>query len=327
MKVSIITPVFNGMKFFPETLACVDDLNYEDYEHIVVDDCSTDGTFEKLRDINPKRRWFKNEINMGEAETVNKAYDLAAGELVLVLNADDLIHPDLLNKVVSRFSKNAELDVVYPDWNMIDEEGAIIQVINTPDFDARVLFEDFTCIPGPGAIFKNKLISPLRDVQYKWAGDYDQWLRISNGKNFERIPLVLSSWRKHSGAQTHQRGLAMAKERILLIQNAFLRTNSFQYNKNTALGSAYYFAARLVFFDKRVPSTKWLIKSFVLRPKRIKGSNFKRPAIITILLAWPVLLPVVRMPFRTFPPLEKVISKLLGPEFSRRLSDAIANLE
>jgi glycosyltransferase involved in cell wall biosynthesis len=327
MKVSIITPVFNGMRFFPETLACVDDLNYENYEHIVIDDCSTDGTFEKLKDDNPRRQWFKNEINLGEAATVNKAYELATGELILVLNADDLIHPDILKEVVSRFRENVSLDVVYPDWRMIDEDGDIIQVVETPEFNGRTLFEDFTCIPGPGAIFKNKLISPLRDVQYKWAGDYDQWLRISNGQNFERIPLVLASWRKHSGAQTHQRGLAMAKERVLLIQNAFLRENSLLYDKNSALGSAYYFAARLVFFDKRVPSTKWLLKSFALRPKRIEGSSFKRPVIISILLAWPVLLPIVRMPFRTFPALEKVISKFLGAEFSRRLSDAVGNLE
>jgi hypothetical protein len=119
----------------------------------------------------------------------------------------------------------------------------------------------------------------------------------------------------------------MAKERVLLIQNAFLRENSHLYNKNSALGSAYYFAARLVFFDKRVPSTKWLLKSFALRPKRIDGSNFKRPVIISILLAWPVLLPIVRMPFRTFPALEKIISRFLGAEFSRRLSDAVGNLE
>lgn len=327
MKVSIITPVFNGMQFFPETLACVDGINYQNFEHIVVDDCSTDGTFEQLKDTNPRRKWIRNETNLGEAATVNKAYEFATGDLVLVLNADDLIHPDLLSEAVSRFRRNVSLDVIYPDWHMIDEFGNLIQIVETPDFVGRTLFEDFTCIPGPGAVFKNKLISPLRDVQYKWAGDYDQWLRMSDGQNFERIPLVLASWRKHSGAQTHQRGLPMAKERISLIQNAFLRENSFSYNKNAALGAAYYFAARLVFFDKRVPSAKWLAKSFAFRPKRIKDSNFKRPFIISLLLAFPMLLPIIRMPFRTFPILENAISKMFGPEFARRLSDAVSALE
>lgn len=288
------------MRFFPETLACVDDLNYENYEHIVIDDCSTDGTFEKLKDDNPRRQWFKNEINLGEAATVNKAYELATGELILVLNADDLIHPDILKEVVSRFRKNVSLDVVYPDWRMIDEDGDIIQVVETPEFNGRTLFEDFTCIPGPGAIFKNKLISPLRDVQYKWAGDYDQWLRISNGQNFERIPLVLASWRKHSGAQTHQRGLAMAKERVLLIQNAFLRENSLLYDKNSALGSAYYFAARLVFLTKESRAPNGFLNHSLYVQNESKAQALKGPLLFQFYWLGPCSYLLSGCPFEPF---------------------------
>jgi glycosyltransferase involved in cell wall biosynthesis len=327
MKVSIITPVYNGMKYFPLTLASVDEIDYVDYEHIIVDDCSTDGTFEKLRDDNPKRMWFQNEKNMGESHTVNRAYEIASGDLILVLNSDDLIAPDLINHAVERFLQKPTLDVVYPDWNMIDQNGKILQVINTHKFDARILFEDFNCIPGPGAVFRNKIVSPLRDTTYKWAGDYDQWLRLAKTDNFERIPIVLASWRKHEGAQTHQRGLEMAKERILLVKNAFKRENSNNFNFRHSLGAAYYFAARLVFFDSRIPSTFWLLKSYAFRPLNARKSIFQRPIMISILLAFPFLLPLVRAPFQTFPVLQRVLLRLTGPEFSRRFSDAISRLE
>jgi glycosyltransferase involved in cell wall biosynthesis len=327
MKVSIITPVFNGMKYFPLTLASVDAVNYLDYEHIIVDDCSTDGTFEKLYDENPRRIWYQNQRNMGESHTVNRAYELASGDLILVLNSDDLISSELINHAVERFLQKPTLDVVYPDWNMIDQDGEIIQVIKTLDFDAKILFEDFNCIPGPGAVFRNNVISPLRDTTYKWAGDYDQWLRLVTADNFERIPFVLASWRKHEGAQTHQRGLPMARERILLVKNAFKRENSSEFSFRHALGAAYYFAARLVFFDLKIPSTIWLLRSYTLRPLKVKGSTFQRPFMISVLLAFPFLLPLVRALLRQFPVFQKLLSRVMGPDFSRRFSDALSKIE
>ena len=327
MKVSIITPVYNGMRYFPETLKSVDRQTYQNFEHIIVDDRSTDGTFESLADSNPRRFWFRNDINMGESFSVNRAYELAKGELVLVLNADDLISPILLEIAVQKFREKPSLDVVYPDWDMIDEAGIIIQRIHTLNFREQVLFEDFNCIPGPGAVFRNNLLSPLRDSSFRWAGDYDQWMRLADVDNFERIPNVLASWRKHPEAQTHQRGLEMASERIRLIETAFHRENARSYSRRRALGAAYYFAARLVFFDSRVPSTVWLLKSYIFRPINWRSVNFRRPITISFLLAFPFLVPLLKRVFLANPKYGKLLSKVLGLEFSRRLSDALGKLE
>jgi hypothetical protein len=245
----------------------------------------------------------------------------------LILNSDDLIDPDLLSKAVQILEANSSIDVVYPDWYMIDEHGDLIQEVETSEYSRRELFESFVCIPGPGAVFRNHTLPELRDPSYRWAGDYDQWLKMAKEDNFKRISEPLASWRKHAGAQTHQRGLEMANERIRLIRNAFERSNSSGLSRGTALSAAYYFAARLKFFDKKVPSLQWVLKSYFYRPWTPKSGSFRRPIPITLLLLFPWILEASLLILNEVPKLRKFLEKVSSPTFIRRLNDALSNIE
>lgn len=326
-KVSILTPVYNGARYFGETLDSVRNQNFTDWEHIIVDDCSNDGTFNLFNDSTLKARWFINSENLGEAKSVNRAYSEASGDYILILNSDDLVNANLLSKAVRILDANPSIDVVYPDWHMIDEHGDLIQEVETSNYSRRELFESFVCIPGPGAVFRNHGLPQLRDPSYRWAGDYDQWLKMAKEDNFERIPEPLASWRKHTGAQTHQRGLEMANERIRLIRNAFMRSNSSGLSRRNALSAAYYFAARLRFFDKKVPSFPWVLKSYFLRLRSPKGGTFRRPIPITLLLIFPWVLEASLLVLNGVPSLRNLLEKASSPTFVRRLNDALSNIE
>ena len=93
-KVSILTPVFNGAKYFGQTLDSVRKQNFADWEHIIVDDCSTDGTFNLFNKSTLKARWFTNSQNLGEAKSVNRAYSEAIGDYILILNCYVIVHTD-----------------------------------------------------------------------------------------------------------------------------------------------------------------------------------------------------------------------------------------
>jgi teichuronic acid biosynthesis glycosyltransferase TuaG len=97
--VSIIMPSWNTGRFIAESIQSVLNQTYQDWELLIVDDCSTDNTDEIVAGFNDKRiRYFKNEKNSGAAITRNRAIREARGEWIAFLDSDDLWSPEKLAK-------------------------------------------------------------------------------------------------------------------------------------------------------------------------------------------------------------------------------------
>ena len=102
--VSIITPLYNAEAYFSQTAASVLNQTYKTWEWIIVDDCSTDGSFDLAKNIASKDEritLIKLEKNKGSAAARNKGLDLAKGKYVSFLDADDLLDNVYLEKQVS----------------------------------------------------------------------------------------------------------------------------------------------------------------------------------------------------------------------------------
>ena len=87
--VSIITPLYNGARYVRETIASVQKQTYENWEMIIVDDGSTDDSQDivlKLATQDPRIHYYKNEKNMGVADTRNRAISLAQGRYIAFLD-------------------------------------------------------------------------------------------------------------------------------------------------------------------------------------------------------------------------------------------------
>jgi glycosyltransferase involved in cell wall biosynthesis len=105
MKISIITPVYNGKKFIESCLQNVIDQACDSVEHIIADGGSTDGTVEILQryaDQYSHIRYF-SAPDQGQSDAMNKAVAIATGDIIGVLNIDDLYHPNALNRVLEAF--------------------------------------------------------------------------------------------------------------------------------------------------------------------------------------------------------------------------------
>ena len=96
--VSIIMPSWNTANFIAESIQCVIDQTYKNWELIIVDDCSTDNTEEVVKPFLADKRikYFKNEKNSGAALTRNRAMREAQGEWIAFLDSDDLLDPNYL---------------------------------------------------------------------------------------------------------------------------------------------------------------------------------------------------------------------------------------
>lgn len=264
--VTVVTAVYNGEDYIEETiLSVLSAAKNVEFEYIVVNDGSTDSTLNILKKFEDQIKII-DKSNSGESESVTIAFGEARGEFLIVVSADDpLLSEKLFENSFDDFENDPQLVAIYPDWNMIGPEGEVLKTIKVPDYSDELLIGRCVTLPGPGVIFRKSAALEIGGRRKKWTyvGDYDFWLRLSRIGELRHRPEVLAQWRYHPGSTSvNKRGPKMANERIAVVEE-FL--SEFPVNpriSRMALGSAYFMAARLVFFSKEVPGKRYLINSF-----------------------------------------------------------------
>ena len=112
MKVSIITVCFNSSKTIESTLNSVLTQSYKNIEHLIIDGKSTDGTVEILKNYPFKNKKIISEKDNGLYDAINKGLKLATGEIIAILNSDDIYHSYLtIEKIVDEINKYKNVNV------------------------------------------------------------------------------------------------------------------------------------------------------------------------------------------------------------------------
>lgn len=123
--VSIITPTYNSSKFIIQTVQSVLNQTFDNFEHIIVDDCSTDNTWDILLELQKKDSRIKIERmreNSKAALTRNHGIKLAKGKYIAFLDSDDLWEPNKL-EIQVQFMQNTQCAFSFSNYRMIDEDG------------------------------------------------------------------------------------------------------------------------------------------------------------------------------------------------------------
>lgn len=131
IKISLGLPVFNEVKFLDLTLKSILAQTYEEFELIVVDNASFDGSYELLQDIakNDKRiKLFRNEKNLGESKNFNLTFEYSSGDYFMWIGAHDIYENDYLSLLIEKLHKeNFSHDLIFSNISNIDEKGMVIQ--------------------------------------------------------------------------------------------------------------------------------------------------------------------------------------------------------
>ena len=129
VKVSIITVVFNGGNTIEQTINSVRTQNYENIEYIIIDGDSTDNTREIIQRYRNDIDIFISEKDEGLYYAMNKGLILASGEIIGIINSDDLYAEEAVSKIVEYYNKNNP-DVIFGDaiWFDHSERPACIRV-------------------------------------------------------------------------------------------------------------------------------------------------------------------------------------------------------
>lgn len=130
-KVTVVTPTWNSAKYIRETIASVQAQTYQNWEMIIVDDCSTDNTVEIIKDIAKKDtriRIIEQKNNQGAAVARNIAVQNSTGRYVAYLDSDDRWKPDKLEKQI-RFMQDKGCEFSCSSYEVIDSTGKSLNKI------------------------------------------------------------------------------------------------------------------------------------------------------------------------------------------------------
>jgi len=125
-RVSVVMAVYNGERFLRQAIDSILSQTYTDFEFIIADDGSTDGTGKILGMYQDRRIVrLKNEKNVGLAESLNRGLAIARGEFVARMDADDVSRPERLAEQLSYLDSNPQIGLLGTDFCLMDAAGAL----------------------------------------------------------------------------------------------------------------------------------------------------------------------------------------------------------
>lgn len=120
MKISIITVIYNGEAYLRECIISIINQSYQNIEYIIIDGGSTDGTLLIIDEYRKHIHHLISEPDQGLYDAINKGIALASGEILGILNADDMLADKyVIEEIAKGFIENPAIDAVYGDLNYI----------------------------------------------------------------------------------------------------------------------------------------------------------------------------------------------------------------
>jgi glycosyltransferase involved in cell wall biosynthesis len=274
------------MDYLKETLDSVVAQTYKDYEIVIVDDGSTDGTEDMIKNLDYPIRYCWQE-NRGDAAARNRLIELAQGEYISFIDSDDVLLPDAIERMVDAIKAESDDVVVYGSYFRIDQDGKICGRSRRRLYTGNItkyLFQDIF-VHCCGSMLPKKLLDGAAtfNSSLKVCSDYDLWLRLSMKHRFVALADPTFKRRRHSGnLSTNSFANCLAQFQVL---------ERFYYEKGgrevvppktaeKVLGKQAYRAGRRAFKEGlREEACQLLRQSFVCHPGLRSLINWTRAVL------------------------------------------------
>lgn len=211
-------------------------------EHLVIDGGSTDDSAEVAARF-PHTTWIQ-EPDGGMSDAINKGFDRAKGDWVIWLNADDRLKPGALARMKDYLEKS-DADVVYGDWDFVDEAGGFLRHVRAPRWSMFVHVHHHCFVGSTAAFYRRQSVLDqghrLRtDFRYVMDGEFYARLHAA-GKRFEHVPVNVADFRMH-GQNASQRHLGKTRnmETILAAERQHVESRAIRRAYGVTLFSDPY---------------------------------------------------------------------------------------
>lgn len=242
-KVSAILVTYNQSRFLARAVRSLLGQSYRDFELIVVDDCSPDGSGDLAEQLTrgTQARVVRHLTNSGQYRTYNQSLSLARGEYVLFSSGDDVNSPELLAREVEVLECHPRVAMVFSNVLLVDERNRVLcdlsglQSASMPwlrhnyvhsgvEELPRLLNENYVVCIGCALIRKSALLEVGGwDETLPQAADWDLWLRFAARYDIAYVAEPLLAWRQHADTVTSRlrRSGGYYQDNIRVLEKAF----------------------------------------------------------------------------------------------------------
>lgn len=229
-KISVIMSVYNGMPYLREAVESMFAQTYKNFEFVIVDDASIDGTWLYLRSLKDKRiKLIKNKKNIGLALSLNKALRQAQGDYIARMDADDISMPERLERQLNFMLANHSIDICGSWVKVIDDDSQVLYSLKEPLSDKQIKKQNnwITALIHPTWFAKKEVFDVLGGYDPKWdmVEDFDFLIRAKDFK-MANVGKYLLLWRRSKNRRS-QKDIQKMYEKNLEIKWHFFKSGEF----------------------------------------------------------------------------------------------------
>ncbi len=230
--VSVLMPVYNAAPYLDAAIESVLQQTYHDFEFIIVDDGSTDGSLEICRAFAAKDNRIRlvARENRGIVPTRNELLDMAAGRYCAIMDADDISFPERLARQRAFLAANEDCFIVGCRDLLIDPDGMPIMTINhNHDHDdvdrANLGFSQFQTLNAYMCVTDRLREAGGYRAEVRYAEDRDVFLRMAEIGRIKVLPETLYGYRQHFSSTCRKKAQEVADDVYRVVRDAHQRRN------------------------------------------------------------------------------------------------------
>ena len=228
-------PAYNAEKYITEAIDSILNQTYHNFELIIADDCSTDKTWQIIREYSekdPRIVAIQNKKNLYIAENRNNLISLAKGEYIAWQDADDISLSDRLEKQYLFLKNNPEVGIIGGYLQFFNEKGEIsIRKYETEDNQIRKTIFRYSPVAQPAAMIPKKCLIETGNYnpEYPPAEDIDMNFRIGEKYKFANLPQIVIKYRVNENSATFNK-LRKIEFVTLYIRSKYIFNVKYSFN-------------------------------------------------------------------------------------------------
>ncbi|MCR4990913.1 MAG: glycosyltransferase [Lachnospiraceae bacterium] len=235
--ISVIMSVYNEEAFIYDAIKSILDQTENDFEFLIVDDCSTDKTVEIIESFKDERiRLIRNDENLGLTKNLNKALKLAKGKFIARMDGDDISLPDRFKIQTKFLNDHPDVMLISCNTSTFGEQILVSDIEGTPEELACTMLLR-PVLAHPGFMFRRELYSAhgfTYDEHFRSAQDYDLASRVIKQFKIGVTPEVLLLYRNHRGQVSQNPSMKQTgfadEVRKRMLEDIGVRLSESEYN-------------------------------------------------------------------------------------------------
>lgn len=212
-KISVLMPVYNCISYIEKSVLSVLSQTFADFELIIIDDFSTDGTFEYLQSIEDQRvKLVRKNLNTGLTESLNIGLDISSADYIARMDGDDICLPDRFEKQLNYLESNPDIIMCGGAYEVIGSGEKFIPPTSHDELCHNLMVN---CPFAHPTVFVRNEILRKNNIKYRPeyepAEDYKMWTELSKFGKLANLRDVLIKYRIHTSQTSNLRKIAQVE--------------------------------------------------------------------------------------------------------------------